>query len=66
MNLGRVSSAALMLSGLSAVMTPTLVAFALEPSALSTCGVVEIRAGHGGTYPACRAGAGRRRCQGRD
>jgi hypothetical protein len=52
MNLGRVSSAALMLSGLSAVLTPKSVASALHLSALSRRGVAETRAGLGGTYAA--------------
>lgn len=52
MNLGRVSSAALMLSGLSAVVTPTEVASALELTAISARGVAETRAGLGGTFVA--------------
>lgn len=52
MNLGRVSSAALMLSGLSAVVTPTEVASALELNAISARGVAETRAGLGGTFVA--------------
>ena len=52
MNLGRVSSAALMLSGISGVLTPRRVASALDLSAVSDRGVAEIRAGLGGTYAA--------------
>jgi hypothetical protein len=52
MNLGRVSSAALMLSGISAVLTPKHVASALHLSAVSDRGVAETRAGLGGTYAA--------------
>src|SRR5438128_7419709 len=52
MNLGRVSSAALMLSGLSAVVAPKRVASALKLSAVSGRGVAETRAGLGGTYAA--------------
>ncbi len=52
MNLGRVSSAALMLSGLSAVVMPTEVASALELTAISARGVTETRAGLGGTFVA--------------
>jgi len=52
MNLGRLSSAALMLSGVCAVLTPTKVASALGLSAGSSRGIAEIRAGLGGTYAA--------------
>jgi hypothetical protein len=52
MNLGRVSSAALMLSGLAGVLTPTKVASALDLSAASSRAVAETRAGLGGTYAA--------------
>jgi hypothetical protein len=52
MNLGRVSSAALMLSGASGVVTPGQVASALELSPISDRGVTEVRAGLGGTYAA--------------
>jgi hypothetical protein len=52
MNLGRVSSAALMLSGLSGVLTPRSVATALDLSPVSDRGVAETRAGLGGTYAA--------------
>jgi hypothetical protein len=52
MNLGRVSSAALMLSGLSGVLTPAKVATALDLSPGSSRGVAETRAGLGGTYAA--------------
>jgi hypothetical protein len=52
MNLGRVSSAALMLSGISGVLTPKSVASALQLSPQSDRGVAETRAGLGGTYAA--------------
>ena len=52
MNLGRVSSAALMLSGVAGVVTPTKVASALDLSAASGRAVAETRAGLGGTYAA--------------
>jgi hypothetical protein len=52
MKLGRLSSAALMLSGLAGVLTPTKVAEALELPALSGRAVAETRAGLGGTYAA--------------
>jgi hypothetical protein len=52
MNLGRVSSAALMLSGVAGVVTPTKVASALDLSAASGRAVAETRAGLGGTYTA--------------
>lgn len=52
MNLGRLSSAALMLSGLAGVLTPRRVASALDLSATSDRGVAETRAGLGGTYAA--------------
>ena len=51
-NFGRVSSAALMLSGVSGVLTPGKVASALQLSPLSDRGVAETRAGLGGTYAA--------------
>ena len=52
MNLGRVSSAALMLSGVAGVVMPTKVASALDLSAASGRAVAETRAGLGGTYTA--------------
>jgi hypothetical protein len=52
MHLGRVSSAALMLSGLSGALMPKRVASALDLSAGSGRGVAETRAGLGGTYAA--------------
>ena len=52
MNLGRVSSAALMLSGISGVLMPRRVASALALSVQSDRGVAETRAGLGGTYAA--------------
>ncbi|MCU1466687.1 MAG: hypothetical protein JWM72_2615 [Actinomycetia bacterium] len=55
MNLGRVSSAALMLSGVAGVLNPNGVAAALHLSALSERGVTETRAGLGGTYAALGA-----------
>ncbi|MDP9335535.1 MAG: DUF4345 domain-containing protein [Actinomycetota bacterium] len=52
MNLGRVSSTALMLSGISGVLTPRRVGSALDLFAVSDRGVAETRAGLGGTYAA--------------
>jgi hypothetical protein len=52
MNLGRVSSAALMLSGVAGVVNPDGVASALQLSFLSDRGLTETRAGLGGTYAA--------------
>jgi hypothetical protein len=52
MNLGRVSSAALMLSGIAGVVSPRQFTSALELSPLSDRGVAETRAGMGGTYAA--------------
>ena len=52
MNLGRVSSAALMLSGIAGVLTPRRVGSALDLLAVSNRGVAETRAGLGGTYAA--------------
>ena len=52
MNLGRVSSAALMLSGVAAVVVPERVACALQLTPASSRGVAETRAGLGGTYAA--------------
>jgi hypothetical protein len=52
MNLGRVSSAALMLSGIAGALVPRRVASALELSLESGRGVAETRAGLGGTYAA--------------
>ena len=52
MNLGRVSSAALMLSGIAGVLTPRRVGSALDLYAVSNRGVAETRAGLGGTYAA--------------
>lgn len=52
MNAGRVSSAALMLSGISGVLAPRRVASALDLCATSDRGVSETRAGLGGTYAA--------------
>jgi hypothetical protein len=52
MNLGRVSSAALMLSGIAGVVSPRQFISALELSPLSDRGVAETRAGMGGTYAA--------------
>ncbi len=52
MNLGRLSSAALLLSGLAGVVTPRSVAAALELPATTARGVAETRAGLGGTYAA--------------
>jgi hypothetical protein len=52
MNLGRVSCAALMLSGLAGAFTPAKVASALDLRAGSGRGIAETRAGLGGTYAA--------------
>ena len=52
MNLGRVSSAALMASGLAGAVMPERVAAALELPAVTKRGVAETRAGLGGTYAA--------------
>ncbi|MBA8922905.1 hypothetical protein BC739_000102 [Kutzneria viridogrisea] len=52
MNLGKVSSAVLMLSGIAGVLTPRGVGQALELTAPSARGTAEIRAGLGGTYAA--------------
>jgi hypothetical protein len=52
MKLARVSSAALMLSGIAGVLTPTSVASALDLTPGSNRGVAETRAGLGGTYAA--------------
>jgi hypothetical protein len=50
MKLGRASSAALMLSGVSAVLTPKSVASALDLTPATNRGIAETRAGLGGTY----------------
>jgi hypothetical protein len=52
MTLARVSSAALMLSGIAGVLTPRSVASALDLTAGSNRGITETRAGLGGTYAA--------------
>lgn len=52
MDLGRVSSAALMASGLAGLFLPTRVAAALELPTETARGVAETRAGLGGTYAA--------------
>jgi hypothetical protein len=52
MNLGRWSSAALMLSGVAIALTPERAASALHLAATSDRGVTETRAGLGGTYAA--------------
>ena len=52
MRLGRVSSAALMLSGIAGVITPSSVASALDLTPGSSRGIAETRAGLGGTYAA--------------
>ena len=52
MNLGRLSSAALMLSGVAAVVNPQGVADALHLTAGDTRGITETRAGLGGTFAA--------------
>jgi hypothetical protein len=55
MNLGRVSSAALMLSGVAGVMVPERVASTLQLTPASSRGIAETRAGLGGTYAALGA-----------
>jgi Domain of unknown function (DUF4345) len=57
MNLARISSAALMLSGLAGVVTPRKVAASLDLTASSGRGIAETRAGLGGTYAALGAWA---------
>jgi hypothetical protein len=52
MVVGRLSSAALLLSGAAALVAPERVASALELTARSSRGVAETRAGLGGTYAA--------------
>ena len=52
MQLGRVGSAALMLSGIAGVLTPNSVASALDLVPASNRGIAETRAGLGGTYAA--------------
>jgi hypothetical protein len=52
MNLGRVSSAALMASGIAGVVMPGRVAATLELPAGTKRGIAETRAGLGGTYAA--------------
>jgi hypothetical protein len=52
MDLGRLSSTALMLSGAAGVVMPKRVAAQLELPATSGRGVAETRAGLGGTYAA--------------
>ena len=50
MKLGRVSAAALMLSGLAGALIPETVASALHLTPASGRGIAETRAGLGGTY----------------
>lgn len=52
MDLGRLSSAALMLSGVAGIVVPQRVASALDLPATTGRGVAETRAGLGGTYAA--------------
>ena len=52
MRVGRLSSAALMLSGVAAVVSPARVGAALQLSSTSARGTAETRAGLGGTYAA--------------
>jgi hypothetical protein len=52
MQLGRFSSAALMLSGIAGVVIPERVASALDLLPASSRGIAETRAGLGGTYAA--------------
>jgi hypothetical protein len=51
-DLGRVSSAALMLSGLAGMVMPRRVAAALDLPVTTSRGMAETRAGLGGTYAA--------------
>src|SRR5260370_3030458 len=57
MHLGRISSAALMLSGIAGAVTPRRVGDSLHLSATSERGVAETRAALGGTYAALGAWA---------
>jgi hypothetical protein len=57
MDLGRLSSAVLMLSGAAGVVVPRRVASTLELIATTGRGVAETRAGLGGTYAALGAWA---------
>jgi hypothetical protein len=57
MNAGRLGSAALMLSGVAAVVNPQGVAAALHLTADDARGITETRAGLGGTYAALGAWA---------
>src|SRR4051812_1083879 len=57
MNLGTLSSAALTLSGIAAVVAPERVASALDLTVGSTRGRAETRVGLGGTYAALGAAA---------
>jgi hypothetical protein len=50
MNLGRVASAALFLSGVAGIVTPTKFLEALDMTATSPRGIAETRLGLGGTY----------------
>ena len=50
MNLGRVASAALFLSGVAGIVTPEKFLDALDMAALTPRGVAETRLGLGGTY----------------
>jgi hypothetical protein len=52
MQLGRVSGAALMFSGIAGVLMPESVASALDLLPASSRGIAETRAGLGGTYAA--------------
>ena len=52
MDLGRISSAALMFSGIAGVVAPERVASALDLAPASRRGIAETRAGLGGTYAA--------------
>lgn len=52
MVLGRLSSAALLVSGVAALVAPERVASALELTPVSSRGLAETRAGLGGTYAA--------------
>src|SRR4029077_17337232 len=58
MNVGRLSSAALMLSGVAAAVDPKGVVAALHLTADDARGVTETRAGLGGAHAALGGGAG--------
>jgi len=57
MRIGRISSGALLLSGLAGVVAPQRLARALELTINTPRGTAEVRAGLGGTYAALGAWA---------